>query len=174
MQSYDEYLSPSQKQKSIFYLAKVGEKNAVQKIIEKGECDINEKDFKGYSPLMYASYNGHIEMTRYLIENGADVNSSDLSGNTVLMGASFKGHFEIVQILIRNGSDLKARNQQGQNASDFAHLLGKTKVVELLEGKKYSCPLTILKTFSSWAKFLKLKSSNRREQKSDFNSSNSM
>ena len=40
---------------------------------------------------MYASFNGHLEIVKYLIDKGAYINAKDDSNITALMWASEKG-----------------------------------------------------------------------------------
>lgn len=156
MPSYDDYLSSSQKRSSLYFLAKIGDVKAVDELLQKGQHDINERDFKGYSPLMYAAYHGHVELVRFLLQNGADPNSMDFNGNTILMGVCFKGHEEIIRLLLQAGANRNLRNKQYQRAIDFAHLFGRSKVVEMLSGAKPPFSLAVMKSLSSWMKFLNL------------------
>ena len=45
----------------------------VERLLEE-EADINEKDHRGTTPLMHASWWGHIDVVKLLIESGADLN----------------------------------------------------------------------------------------------------
>ena len=70
---------------------------------------------------MYASENGHFEIVRYLIQNGADTNAKTKSGRTTaLMLASQKGYFEIVKFLVENDADMNAKNKNNETALDYA------------------------------------------------------
>ena len=41
------------------------------------EADVNARDQRGYTALMYASWKGHADIVRILIDRGADVRSVD-------------------------------------------------------------------------------------------------
>ena len=72
---------------------------AVRDALEKG-TDINIKsNDSGRTALMHASFNGHTETVKLLIEKGAGVHARTHSGKTALTLASDKGHMEIVRIL---------------------------------------------------------------------------
>ncbi|HEU4728591.1 MAG TPA: ankyrin repeat domain-containing protein [Kofleriaceae bacterium] len=94
---------------------------------------INERDHRGYSPLMLAAYAGNTEALDLLLARGADPNTSDLFGNTVLMGAAFKGHVPIVLRLLAAGADPDTTNYGGLDARGFALTFGRTDVFQVLE-----------------------------------------
>ena len=94
---------------------------------------INERDHRGYSPLMLAAYSGHIEAVDLLIARGADPNTKDLFGNTVLMGAAFKGHLAIVMRLLAAGADPATTNHGGLDARGFALTFGRSDVFVVLD-----------------------------------------
>ena len=54
--------------------------------------------------LRYASWNGEIEVVKYLIEQGADIHALD---DRALRSASNYGHLEIVQYLIEKGANIR-------------------------------------------------------------------
>ena len=54
---------------------------------------------------MLASEKGHLEMVKYLVENGAEVNVTDELNRTALILASANGHLEIVRYLTKNSDD---------------------------------------------------------------------
>lgn len=93
---------------------------------------IDERDHRGYAPLMLAAYAGHLEATELLLARGADPNTMDLFGNTVLMGAAFKGHVAIVMRLLAAGANPDTRNHGGLDARGFALAFGKTDVFTVL------------------------------------------
>jgi ankyrin repeat protein len=51
-------------------------------------ADINAKESSNSSPLLRASYNGHIEIVKILVNAGADINAKDNNGKTPLYEAS--------------------------------------------------------------------------------------
>lgn len=94
---------------------------------------INERDHRGYAPLMLAAYAGSLEAVELLLARGADPNTEDLFGNTVLMGAAFKGHVAIVARLLAAGADPATTNHGGLDARGFALAFGRTDVFVLLQ-----------------------------------------
>ena len=59
------------------------------------------------SPLYLAIKNGHLEVTRYLIENGADPALAPKRWNPLQVAAQ-EGHFTIIQLLVANNTDVNS------------------------------------------------------------------
>ena len=61
--------------------------------------------------LHYAAQDGHVDVAKVLIRNGADVNAKDSDGETALHMAAEDGHVDVVKVLIQNGADVNAVNE---------------------------------------------------------------
>ncbi|CAL1541507.1 unnamed protein product, partial [Lymnaea stagnalis] len=59
----------------------------------------NIKDEDGNTALMIAAENGHINVTKFLFENGEDINIENKNGMTALQLAQKNKHFKIVTLL---------------------------------------------------------------------------
>lgn len=59
-----------------------GEKEKVEKSLKKG-ADVNGLDTHGLTPLHHAFSNKHMEIAKYLIENGADLGVTSADGTTL-------------------------------------------------------------------------------------------
>ncbi|OAL46950.1 hypothetical protein IQ07DRAFT_479308, partial [Pyrenochaeta sp. DS3sAY3a] len=70
------------------------------------DCDLNERDEEGKSPLYHASVAGHVEIVRSLLEQGVDVNQLGGKYHSALQAASYRGRNRIVKILLDNGADV--------------------------------------------------------------------
>ena len=75
----------------------------IRDLLEKG-ADINATDEDGWTVLIYASNNGHLEIVRLLLEKGANINVTNQYGYTSLMRASKNGYLETVKLLLKNGA----------------------------------------------------------------------
>ena len=83
---------------------------------------MEKANIAGVSPLYIASYNDHLEVARYLLEQGADRDKPTIYGMTPLHIAAENGHLEIAKLLMVFGADLNARNHQDELPIDMAHI----------------------------------------------------
>ena len=77
--------------------------------------------------LICASNNGHLEIVKYLIKNGANVHADN---DYALRYASNNGHLEIVKYLIKNGANVHAMNDLSLG---WASKNGYLEIVKYLE-----------------------------------------
>jgi len=96
-------------------------------------ANINEKYYNGYTALMFASENGHIEAVKYLLRNGANLNEKDNYDYTALILASREGHIEVVKSLLQNGADPMIRTDQNHSRNWFFR---KMTALEMAREKK--------------------------------------
>ncbi|MDX2129430.1 MAG: ankyrin repeat domain-containing protein [Chloroherpetonaceae bacterium] len=118
----------------IFSAARVNDRQGVKGFLEKG-IKVNEKNAKGFTPLIIAAYTASDDVLILLLESGAEVDLPDGLGNTALMGAALKGNQKIARLLLEKGADINARNKIGVTPLMFAALAGKTEMVKLLTEK---------------------------------------
>ena len=59
---------------------------------------------------MVASHNGHLDVVRLLLENGATVDSRADDGWTSLMAASQNGHLDVVRLLLENSAAVESHH----------------------------------------------------------------
>jgi ankyrin repeat protein len=83
---------------------------AVTQLLTSG-ADINSRDSRGNTPLMYASAVGSQNMMRKLLSAGADVRSRNSFGSTALLWCT--NDLEKVRLLVDKGADVNARTKQG-------------------------------------------------------------
>jgi ankyrin repeat protein len=76
----------------LYDAARRGDVAEIQRFIQDPQVDINTQNGKGFSALILATYDNHIEAAKALIDAGADLNLQDARGNSALMGVSFKGY----------------------------------------------------------------------------------
>ena len=83
----------------------IGKTIIVKLLLDATNIDWNKKDCSGWTPLMYASSNGHIDVINLLIsyseEKNIDFNVANRQGRTALMLACLYGHLEIVKSILK-------------------------------------------------------------------------
>ncbi len=100
----------------LFFAAQKGFVDIVKILVEQANADVNSKNGHGIDsmPLTIASFNGHSEIVRYLLNHGAKihVNYLLLNGYSALAGAIDEGHDDVVKILIEEGNaNVELRNE---------------------------------------------------------------
>lgn len=116
----------------LFQLVRTGDAAILQRLFERGFDAPNIRDGKGNTLLMLASYNGQIEMTRVLLENGGDPQLANDMGQIPLAGAAFKGDAKMARLLIEYGADVNARMADGKTPLMFAAMFNRLEIIDLL------------------------------------------
>ncbi|KAF5401982.1 Ankyrin repeat domain-containing protein 17 [Paragonimus heterotremus] len=103
-------------------------------LIEHG-CDINthSTEFKE-SALTLASYKGHAEMVRFLLEAGADHEHRTDEMHTALMEAAMEGHVEVARLLLAHGANVNIPKESYESPLTLAACGGHTELAHLLIG----------------------------------------
>jgi ankyrin repeat protein len=78
--------------------------------------DVNSRDERGETPLMYAVAFGNAEAMKSILDAGADVNAKNAFDATALIWAA--GDPVKSRMLIERGADVNAKSRQGPNASN--------------------------------------------------------
>lgn len=92
---------------------KARDSKSVEQLIRKG-VDVDQKDEKGVTALIFASAVGDLKIIDTLLQNGANVNARPKTGYTALMVAARAGKVDAVQRLIKAGADVNARTYMGE------------------------------------------------------------
>ena len=95
--------------------------------------DINARNQHGMTALMRASYHGHEQMVRALLEHDADPNLVRNDRFTALALAAFFGHTETVRILIEHGAKIEVVTRCGASAHMWATARTFSEVARCLE-----------------------------------------
>ena len=117
----------------------------VKSLIQQQKAQINHI---GWTPLHYACAKGHLEVSQYLIANGAIVDALSPANTTPLMMAVQSGNEALVKLLLDKGADLQIRNSQGFTAIDIALIYEKPWIAEGLSSrwqKLYKQPYVVPK-----------------------------
>ncbi|MFP3025404.1 MAG: ankyrin repeat domain-containing protein, partial [Wolbachia sp.] len=84
------------------------------------DANLEAKNRYGRTPLLNASWNGHLDVVKYLVENGANLEAKGYNGKTPLHMASLIGHLDVVKYLISKGASINAKDKDGKTPLDIA------------------------------------------------------
>jgi hypothetical protein len=104
---------------------------AVRSLLARG-TDVQVRDTRGRTALMYAAANGDTVTVQALLVNGADVNARDVLGWTALMLAAGSGDTATVQALLTHKAHVNAKTNSGGTALMHATARGHAAVVQTL------------------------------------------
>jgi len=102
---------------------------SVQRLLAEG-ADPEER-FEGWTPLMKAAEEGHVEVLRMLLHKKVDIEASNKKGRTALSFAACPSKnnmtkserdtpVEALRLLLQNGADPKRKDERGSTAKEFA------------------------------------------------------
>ena len=86
----------------------------------EGGADINAQNCLGYTALLYAVKNNHLELVQELVNAGANVNLQTKGGDTPLIYAVKNKNIDIVDILLEKEPDLNLQDEAGYTALTYA------------------------------------------------------
>ena len=75
----------------------------------------------------------HVQVARFLLENGATVDATEEDGYTALMFCCENGHEQCVNALVEAKANIHAKNKDKDTALDIARREGHAVVCQLLE-----------------------------------------
>ena len=108
----------------VFEAAAVGRTERLRGLLDEDSSLANAWAEDGFQPLGLASFFGHVESARLLVERGAEVNSASRNNFRVmpLHSAAATGdsevRYELARLLLEHGADPNARQQD-----DFTPLM---------------------------------------------------
>ena len=113
-------------------IAKIGQETKLEQLLNNGE-NPDKQDGRGWTPLMWASAENHLNAVKVLLSHGANPNLENYLGRTALMYASRYGYIDIVQELVANGAEINTYNELSTHPPLLAAAKhGHVSVVEFL------------------------------------------
>lgn len=122
----------------VFEAAAVGNAERLRELLDEDPRLANAWAEDGFQPLGLASFFGHVEAARLLVERGAEVNSASRNEMKVmpLHSAAATGdpeaRYEISKLLLEHGADPNARQQDDFTPLMAAEQQGDERLRELL------------------------------------------
>lgn len=108
-----------------------GHLDIARELIKRG-ADVNRE---GWTPLHYAASADMpktLDIIKLLLEESAYIDAASPNGSTPLMMAAQYSSEAVVRLLLEEGADITLRNQRNMTAADFARLVDRQYMVELL------------------------------------------
>ena len=108
-----------------------GHLDLVKQLIKLG-ADVNRE---GWAPLHYAASADTpktLDIVKLLLEESAYIDAASPNGTTPLMLAAQYSSEAVVKLLLEEGADITLRNQRNLTAADFAKLVDRQYMVDLL------------------------------------------
>lgn len=110
-----------------------GSVDAAELFIELGaDPGVAESGGPQHSPLMHAAEGNHVELGRYLLEQGVDIDQEDRYGDPALNVAAYHGHLPFVEMLVEAGAALDMTGYGNRTALGHAIARGNDDVVDFL------------------------------------------
>ena len=131
-------LSQSDLDKYIIFASQQGNYLGVKDIISR-KANINFQE-NGWTALMWACYEGYLEIVKLLIANGADIYLKHSGGKTAFVIARERGYVDIVNVIAShvaniNLNDINLKDNDGNTALMNASRLGAYELVYELIAK---------------------------------------
>ena len=131
--------------------ARKGDLSTCKCLIKSTGADVNARDADKEQPLHVAAESGHVEVCKYLIENGADGLSEGSLKRQPIHYAARKGHVSVCEYLIKStGANVNARDSLEMQPLHVAAQSGHVEVCKYLiengadglsEGRKKQQPI---------------------------------
>eukprot|EP00752_Nemacystus_decipiens_P005437 g4928.t1 len=101
-------------------------------VISSGSVNVDDRDPRGSTALMYCSRHGFTPVARVLLESGADVSSTDIEGFSALHASAQEGHVDVSNMLIKAGASVDAKVCDGTTPLHLASQKGHCGVMRVL------------------------------------------
>jgi ankyrin repeat protein len=116
--------------------AEIGDVSLIRSLLAEGaDVDSVVDGRYPWTPLMQASFRGHTNAARLLLEHGADPDHEDLDCYRSVTLAAAEGHWDIVRLLVERGANATKGDGQSTTALGYAEAQGEEEMIRYLELK---------------------------------------
>lgn len=116
----------------LYYAAGKGHVVICDLLVEAFPFLVNATNKYGSTALHWAAFNGHANVVKFLLREGADCNATSNNGNRALCGACEGGHDKCVEALLEAGASQHYADSGGISPIMRACVAGRPKVVSAL------------------------------------------
>ena len=114
----------------LLYAAENGQVEKVKTMLQIG-IDVNVKNDSDWTPLHFATWNGHSTVASILLQKDARVDAITVYGSTPLHLA-WKGGLKVAKVLVKGGAEIDARDVDQMTPLHWACEKGNLEVAEFL------------------------------------------
>ncbi|XP_071455040.1 ankyrin repeat and SAM domain-containing protein 3-like [Hetaerina americana] len=112
--------------------ASIGNSSKLQEALESRErTSLSKKNKEGWTPLMYACFNGCCKSIELLLRNGAEKDTRNPQGQTALMIVAYQGHCEAIKFFTEK-TLINAADDRGWTPLFYAVSGGHLSAVNIL------------------------------------------
>ena len=87
----------------------------VELVVPRSDLNIQNKN--NVSALIFSAFNGHEDIAKILIHQGANVDLVDSTGTSALLYAIQKGHSQVASFLIDRGANINLADANGKTVA---------------------------------------------------------
>ena len=109
------------------------------KVLHANGAKLDDVDDRGFTPMLWASRNGHQEVVAFLCENGCSKETSSFGGMRPLHHACNKNHEKLIRFLLKEGVDVNAVDENGDTALHYCCARGVLNIVTVLLDAGANC-----------------------------------
>ena len=137
-QSRVEEMLAAEPELDVFEAAAVGDVDRLRRLLDEDAGLANAWAEDGFQPLGLASFFGHVEAARLLVEHGAEVNSASRNEMKVMplhsavASSEAEARYELAKLLLEHGADPNVRQQDDFTPLMEADQNGDARLRELL------------------------------------------